>query len=224
MSYHINLCDISLNDYKTRLASADLLPSRMILKDNTDHHFSSLIKAGIDNLSDLVSAIGTKKKLQKFVMVNDFDVDYLTILIREVKSMIPKPTLLKDFPVLSDEIYQKLEKFGLKNSVQLYDRILTNDSRLSLAKETKINEHDLLVISHLTDLVRIRWVNHTFAYMLYLIDINTAKKVSEADYHYLHKAVNKLNEEKNFYRGRIGLHDFKLIVDSAQDLDYDIDL
>lgn len=222
MAYYINLRNISLVKYRTIITFADLVPSRMILKENTTTYFKAVEETGVANLEDLKTVIGTKKKLQKYARENQIDENYLTILIREVKSMQPKPIQIKDFPSVSNEIASKLENIGIKNSLQLYDRIITFENRQMLAYELNINEQEVLKLSCLTDLVRIRWVNHTFAAMLYEVNYNTAQKVASADYHQLHELVNDLNKKKNYYRGSIGLHDFKLVVVSAGDLDFDI--
>ncbi|MBI9108890.1 MAG: hypothetical protein JEZ04_19260 [Spirochaetales bacterium] len=43
--------------------------------------------------------------------------------------------------------------------------ILTADKRELLSKKTGIDKNEILKLTKLTDLSRIRWVNHTFAYI-----------------------------------------------------------
>jgi hypothetical protein len=66
-------------------------------------------------------------------------------------------------------------------------------------------------------------VNHTFAYVLLEAGYDTAEKVADADYQELYEKVKKLNEEREIYKGPIGVHDMKLCVDAAKDLTLDIE-
>jgi len=223
MAYYINLEKISLGSYKEVLKHADLVPSRMLLKENTDSHFNALDNAGIQNLEELVSTTKTKKKLLAFASENNINTNYLTILVREIKSLRPKPTNIQDFPSIDSDTVQKLRQIGIKNTLHIYDRILTSQSRYNLSKESGVDENIIIKLGCLADLTRIRWVNHTFSYMLYEINYTTAKQVANTDYHKLHELIKILNNNRNFYKGTIGLHDFQLIVECAQDLDFDID-
>ena len=48
-------------------------------------------------------------------------------------------------------------------------------------------------------------------------------EVSQADMGVMHKRINKINREKGFYKGQIGLHDFKLTIEAAEFLQQDIE-
>ena len=78
-------------------------------------------------------------------------------------------------------------------------------------------------LTKLTDLSRIRWVNHTFAFVLLEAGYDTVEKVANSDYKELYEKVKKLNEERNLYKGHIGLHDMKLCVEAAQDVSFEIE-
>lgn len=100
--------------------------------------------------------------------------------------------------------------------------MLTVKARIELTKQTGIDEIEILRLTKLTDLSRIRWVNHTFAYVLFESSYDTVEKVANADNSELYEKVRKLNEERKIYKGNVGLHDIKLCVDSAKTVSLDI--
>ncbi len=222
MGYYINLEKISLEEYKKILKSEDLLPGRMLLKENIDNNFELLEKQGIKNVAELLDSSKTKKKLQEFSLKSSLDENYLTILIREIKSYHQPPNKLADFPELSEEVISKLEGLAIKNTAQLFEEVLTHEQRTALAQQTGVDYKTILRLTKLTDLSRIRWVNHTFAFVLYEADYDTAKKVADANYEKLYETIKQLNEQRKIYKGSIGKHDMKLCVKAAKDLSPDI--
>ncbi len=218
MTYTIDLHNITLDDYQTVLQTADLLPSRRVLHENTEEIFSVLKAQGLATLADLQAALRTKSKLQQFAQKSGLDEEYLKILIREVNSLQPKPNQLADFPDTPAEVVEKLAALGIKNTLHLYDRVLTPADRAALAGEAGVDEGAILRLAKLTDLSRIRWVNHTFAYVLFEAGYDTSAKVAKADPAQLYKDVKALNEVREIYKGQIGLHDMALCVNAAKDV------
>ena len=223
MGYYIDLRNISIDKYKEILKSADLLPSRMILKNNIDDIFNIIKKQKIENVDELQRALRNKNKLQDFSKKSGIQEDYLKILIREVNSYRQSPNKIKDFPGISENVILKLENIGIKNTLQIFDKILTPQSRNEISSQIGISENEILKLAKLTDLSRIRWVNHTFAYVLLEAGYDTAEKVTDADYKELYEKVKKLNEEREIYKGHIGLHDMKLCVEAAKDVSLEIE-
>ena len=224
MGYYIDLKAIPIDEYKETLKASDLLPSRMLLKENIDDIFHTLRSHNLETVADIQSALKNKKKVQDFSNKTGIPEDYLKVLVREVNSTQPKPNKIKDFPGVTEEVALKLENLGIKNTLQLFEKILTSQSRAALASQTGIEADEIMRLARLTDLSRIRWVNHTFAYMLLEVGFDTAKKVAGADCTALHQSVNKLNKERGFYKGHsIGLHDIKLCVKAAQNVSEDIE-
>ena len=223
MAYSVALESIRLDAYQKTLKAADLVPSRMILKDNLATNFRALRKQHIANLAELRQALKSKDKLHDFAKHSGVAEDYLKILLREVNSTQRKPNKLKDFPDTPADVVAVLEQQGIKNTRQLFDKVLTPQQRKGLSKQTGISKKDILRLTKLTDLSRIRWVNHTFAYVLYELGYDTAEKVKKADYEVLYEEVNKLNEERQLYKAHIGLHDMKLTVEAANDVSHDIE-
>ena len=223
MGYYIDLENISIDQYKEILKLADLLPSRLILKDNIKINFDLIKNQNVQNVNELLKILKNKKKLQDFSKQSGLNENYLTILIREIKSYRQNPNKIKDFPSIADDMILKFENIGIKNTLQLFDKVLTSKSRLEIFKQTGINENEILKITKLSDLSRIRWVNHTFAYVLFEAKYDTVEKVANADYKDLYEIVKRLNEEKKIYKGHIGLHDMKLCVEAAKDVSLEIE-
>lgn len=223
MGYYINLKNISIDEYKEILKVSDLLPSRLILKDNIDSNFDLIKNQKVQNVDELLNMLKNKKKLQDFSKKSGIQEDYLKILIREVNSYRQSPNKIKDFPSITDDVVLKLENIGIKNALQLFDKILTSKSRVEISKQTGIDENEILKITKLTDLSRVRWVNHTFAYVLLEANYDTVEKVANADYNELYEILKQLNEERKLYKGHIGLHDMKLCVEAAKDVSLDIE-
>lgn len=223
MGFYIDLENISIDEYRVILKKADLLPSRMILKDEIDDKFDRLKRHQIKNVEELRLFLSNKKRLQSLSEQSGITVEYLTILIREVKSYRQKPCRILDFPEVSDSTLQSLNDLGIQNARQLYEHILTKENRSQLSHQTGISEDKVLRLARLVDLSRIRWVNHTFAYVLLEAGYDSSEKVARADHKELYETIKALNEKRHIYKGHIGLHDMKLTVQAAKDVPQDIE-
>ena len=223
MGYYIDLKNISIGKYRNILKSADLLPSRIILKDDIDGVFNIIKKQQIKNVDELQNALKNNNKVQDFSKKSGIPEDYLKILIREIKSYRQKPNNIKDFPGIAENVILQLKNYGIINTLQIFDKILTQQSRNEISNQTGISENEILKLAKLTDLSRIRWVNHTFAYVLLEAGYDTAEKIADADYKALYEKVKKLNEEREIYKAHIGLHDMKLCVEAAKDVSFEIE-
>ncbi len=222
MGYYIDLVKISMDEYRKTLLNADLLRSRAFLRDDIEQHFEQIKAQSISNLAELLERLKTKKKIESFVHETGLNENYITVLVRELKSNLPKPNKFVDFPILSSDIVSKLEKQGIKNTVQLFDYILSPTQRTEFSKKSDIDEATVLKLTQLTDLSRTRWVNHTFASMLYNTSCNTTEKLAKADYRVLYKEIAEVNVQKQMYKGNLGERDMKFCIDAAQIVPLDI--
>lgn len=222
MGYYIDLKKISIEKYKSILGSMDLLPSWKILENNIEENLERIQKLDIHNLDELTQAIKTKNKLQDFSQKSGLSVEYLTILRRVINGYIPKPNKFRDFPNIDERIVKKLEAINVKNTLQLYDKVLTLKQRTNLSNTTKISLEQLDRLARLTDLSRIKWVNHTFAYVLYESGFQSAEEVAKADYKEIYEKVKAVNLEQKIYKGTVGLNDMKRCVEAAKGLDFEI--
>ncbi|MBN2613435.1 MAG: DUF4332 domain-containing protein [Bacteroidales bacterium] len=223
MGYHINLESITLEDYKTKLETAYLPPSRMLLKDRLEERFGHFRKAGFKNLKELQLALKKKAKLLEMAKTGCLTEEYLVILLREINSMLPKPNKLSEFSGISPESIAKLEKAGIKDTEKLYGKVKTLKNRKELSSATGLSEDIITELAKLSDLSRIKWVGATFARMLYDVGIDTVEKATKADYEDSHEKINRLNRERNIYKGTIGLNDMKIFVNAAKDVILEIE-
>lgn len=190
-----------------------------------DERFGYFSTIGIKNVEELFRYLKKKGNIEKLSKDKGelFTEDYLKILLREVKSMLPLPNRLKDFADISEVTVQKLEQIGIKNTKKLYDRIVTPEKRKELEEETGISNSEIMKLTRLTDLSRIKYVGYTFAHMLLGVGIDTAEKAAEADPVELHEKINQINSEKGYYKGHIGLNDMKIFVEAARDIQLEVE-
>ncbi len=224
MGFYIDLTAISIDQFKRMLKSMDLFPSWKMLEENIDAYFDSIKDQGIINMDGLIFALKTKEKIKQFSEVSSIPENYLTVLNRVAKGYRQKSVMLKDFVWLDQSNIKNLENLGIKDTLKLYDKILTRINRIALSKEAGIDQSDLVTLAKLADLTRIRWVNHTFAWVLLSAGYDTTEKVAEADHLEMHETIKRLNEEKKIYNAHIGINDMKMVIDGANLLDFEIEL
>jgi len=215
-NYYINLNNYSLSDYAKELEHTELLPSRKIIQENTKERFSRLNKEGIKNLNDVITVLKSKDQVKAFTKKTSLPEEFLIILVREIKSFQPKPVKLNDLPAISKTTIKKLETLGVKNTKELFKFVTTEKNRQELSHKTGINSKEILELTKLTDVSRIKWVGANFARVLVDSSYDTVKKVAGADYKKLLEEINKINEDKKYYKGKLGLNDMKLCVLAAK--------
>lgn len=223
MGYYIDLAGITIDQYKKKLQKAYLPPSRVILRERSEERFAHFKKKGIKNLQELKKFLSRKENTEELSGLECFGGDYLKILLREINSTLPNPNKIADFPGISAVTASKLESIGIKNTLKLYDRVLTPESRKELANQTEISEEEIMELTRLTDISRIKWVGTTFARMLYDLGIDSIKKATAADAVDLHARINQLNKEKDIYRGHIALNDIRIFIEAAGEVPQDIE-
>lgn len=223
MGYYTDLEKITISDYRTKLQSAYLPPSRMALKDKLDERFGYFERVGITNVKELLQLLKKKDKCAELSQVDCFSGEYLIILLREINSTLPKPNKIADFKGMSKDTINLLALIGIKNTEKLYDKVLNNADRKKLAESTGIPERDILELTKLTDLSRIKWVGVTYAQMLYNLGLDTVEKVSKADPIDLHKSLNQYIKENSIFKGQIGLNDVKILIEASREIPLDIE-
>lgn len=214
--YYINLALIALDDYAVTLAETQLIPSRQFLKDDIDGRFAKLRAQGVKDLAGLVAALKTPAKIQSLAAASGLDAEYLTVLKREIASWAPKPVDLKDFPGVDANVVAALEKLGAKNTKSLFPLVKTKTARAELAAKTGIAPEKILELAKLTDVCRIQWVGAMFARLLVEVGCDSVAKSAQADYRELHAEIVKLNSEKEYFKGNIGIEDMKKFVQAAK--------
>lgn len=223
MAYYIDLEKITIEKYKKILKNANLIPSWMILKENIEQNLDEIKKQNILNLAELKLALKNKSKVQEFAGQSGLSEDYLIVLRRVINGYHPKPNKFKDIPEINKEVVDRLEILGVKDTLQLYDQVLTVQKRAELAAKSGMSKSEILRLTKLTDLSRVRWVNHTFAYVLLEAGYESAEMIAKADYNDMYEKITKLNKERQIYKGNIGANDMKLCIEAAQGLNFEIE-
>ncbi len=223
MGYYVDLRKITIEDYQKKLKYAYLPPSRMLLKEKLDERLGYFESIGIKNIKELILLLKKKDKFTELSKVNCLSADYLTILLRELNSSFPKPNKIADFIWISKNTIDKLAKAGIINTEKLYDKVLAKIDRQKLADSMGIDYTEILELTKLTDLSRIKWVGVTFAQMLYDLGLDTVEKVSKADPIDLHVRINQQIKEHNIFKGGIGINDVRILVETANELPLDIE-
>jgi hypothetical protein len=223
MGYSIDLSSITLENYREKLINGYLPPSRRLLTGNIEGCFGVFQQQGIRTVQELFKLLKNKNKFSELSKLAPLNESYLTILLREIGSMIPKPVRINEIKCLSTDTISKLGKVGLTDTLKLFNKVQTELDREALAKQTGIPVEELLTATKLTDLSRIRWVGATFAMMLLEIGFDTVEKVSKADYVILHEKINSLNKQKHYFKGQIGANDIRYCVEAAGELPFDIE-
>ncbi len=222
MGYHIELESITLEAYAEKLEVAWLPPSRRILQVKLAERFGYFQEAGIQNVKELQKLLKQPKYMEKFSELSLFRDGYLVILLREINSMLPKPNALKDFPGIPEDAAEKLAAIGIKDTKSLYNKVLTAQMRDELSAQCELPGDLVDELSSLADLSRIKWVSAIFARMLYDLGMKNVAEVAAADPVDLHRKVNELNSRRNYYKGKIGLNDMRILVAAAGDVQVEI--
>ncbi|MGF7117184.1 DUF4332 domain-containing protein [Methanobacterium oryzae] len=214
--YYINLEKYSLGKFKQELKESELLPSRKILKEQIDEKFKILEYNGIHNLQDLTLTLKTPQKTKEFAKKSNLSPDYLLILRREVNSNTPKPVNLEKFPGIEKDVLKKLNEIKIKNTAHLFKRIKTEEDRKELSAETGVNQNQILELTKLTDLSRVKWIGPVFARIFLDSGIDTVEKLSLAETTSLYKKLVEINNKKGYTKAKFIENDVKLCIDVSK--------
>jgi predicted flap endonuclease-1-like 5' DNA nuclease len=217
-SYHINLKEISLDQYKQTIKQTELIPSRRILKEQIDQRFERLQACGISNLDDLLSAAKNAKKIADLAKNTGLSEEYLTILRREVNALIPQPKNLRNFPGVEPTIVVKLEKRGIRNSKQLFLATRRKQERTQLAQAADIDPEKLLELVKLADLSRVYGVGPIFARLLFDGGADTVESLAQADSEQLFRELEHRYLEAGYSKADFKERDIRFCIRMARDL------
>jgi hypothetical protein len=205
-----------MNDLKKIFKTTHLIPSQKILLEEIDSRFKIIGSRKITNAEELLTALKTKSKIENFSKETEIPNKYLTVLNRTVKGFHPSPRKFKDFPGLDGKLVDKVEKLGIKTTVQLFDEIETAKKRKGFQKRLGATKEEILHLAKLTDLCRMRYVNGTFANLLVCSPYSTVILISRADPQEMLEELRGMNQNGEYYTGNFGLSDIQFLVDEAK--------
>lgn len=215
MSYYINANKVKLEDLMSRITESDLVPSRRKLLEDIEVNFDKLKKCGILTLADLRKSIKNPKNIVPLSEKTRIEIEYLTLLRREVESYFPKAYILSAFDWLEKNQITKLERKGYKNAALLYEAFEIPSKREEIIASTGLEKDFTDDIIALVDLTRIQWVSPIFSKVLHEAGYNSAKSIAEANVEELYKAVERINKEGRYFKGKIGIRDIARLIKSA---------
>jgi hypothetical protein len=214
--YHINLQEFSLNTFKNELSQADLIPSRQILQEQMGERFKILEKNGVQNLQDLSNFLKTPKKAKEFAKKSGLPQDYVLILRREVNSYQPQPVNLDKFPGIKGSTINKLNEAGIKNTAHFFTRVKTAAARNELATETGIDEKEILELTKLTDLSRVKWIGPIFARIFLDAGVDNVEKLSSSSAKDIYPKLVAINGIKAYTRAKFLETDVRLCINVSR--------
>ncbi len=213
--YHLNLEKYSLEKFKHNLESREMIPSRVILKDDLEARFKKLGRSGITNLKELTDRLTTKPKIEAFAETTGLSIEYLTLLNREAKSYRPSPVRLDKFPGISPDVVKRLDAEGLKNSRHLLKEAGDHEDRTRLSQTTDIPMGIINELLGLSDLARAYGIGPVFARLLYDVGIHSIKEFTSKTA----EEIIRIYEEKEQKKADFGINEIQFSLVMAKDLD-----
>ncbi len=213
--YYIDSEKYSLDKFHSSLESRELIPSRQLLKQNLKDYFDLLRLSGINNLSDLLTILGSKSKLTAFAKKTSIPIDYLTLLRREANSYFPTPIKLSRFIDVNNSIVLKLEEHGITSSKKLFELAADKDQLAAFLNASGLSQADLSELISLTDLSRLYGVGPSFAGMLYEAGITSVQTITK----YSGEQIRAMYEEKTQRRADFTSRDIDFTLEIARELE-----
>lgn len=208
ISYMPDLSKIALDEYKKELRNGRLLPSRKPLLENIDEKFSALEKEGYSNLANFKKGLDNKKKFDEMVKKTGLSINYLKLLKREVGNVLPVPIKFSEIPNIFEKIIKKLTDLNITDTEILFPYIVNNQSRKEFLKKSGLNDDEVMWLTKIVDVSRIKWVGPKLAKLIVETKFDTVEKLASAK---PFEALDALNEAKQTYKeydGPLGINDF----------------
>jgi hypothetical protein len=163
-----------------------------------------------------MDALKTPKKAREFAAKTRLPEDYLLVLRREVMSLKPGLVNLDKFPGVDPGTIKKLKETGIKTTLHLFERVKTLQSRRKLAHKLEVEPEDILELTKLTDLSRVKWVGPVFARMFLDSGTDTVEKLSQAESPSFYEQLVKINQEKEYTKAHFVETDLDLCINFAR--------
>lgn len=216
--YGLDLTSISLDDFQQTLETDALLPSRMMLREHITEHFAALRTADITHVQGVIDALSTKAKIAKFAQASGIPEDYLILLRRQARSLIPTPVPLADIPGVDQAAVKQLAAQGIRHTQHLFERTQTPSERDLLALATDIPSETLLDLVRMADIARAGWVGPVFLRLLFESGINSLSELAHADAETLYRETCAVNAARQYTKAGYSVKDIAACIAVAQSL------
>ena len=200
MPYSMDVSRLSLPEYRELLKTQNLLPGRRILWENIDVNFDRMSREGIADIAQLKKRLATLEKITALAAATGIPTEYLTILKREAGSLEQKPVPIASFPGLAEATISGLNEKGIKTSKEYYESGLVDFAELFC----------------LCDLVRINGVGAVAARAFYEAGYRSVTDVANAGAADMHQKVSAVNDQKGYYKAKLGVKDMQFCIDFAR--------
>ena len=217
-SYSLNTKNFPIDKFREILKTKNILPGRVLLKEQIDQRFDLLKSMNIQTLFDLLDALKSKSKIEKLAEKPGLSVEYLTLLRREANSYLPIPVKLTDLPYTDETVVEKLEAIGFKDSRKFFNHAASKTERTKLAQIHQLSIEALNELLSLCDLIRITGVGPVFARIIYDSGIHSVKEFLSYPVHDLHKKLTITNEEKKLTKVKFALNDIEYCTELGKEL------
>ncbi len=204
-----DLSKIGLDDFQNELKTGRLLPSRMPLLTDIESNFSIIQKKGINNADRLREELKSSERLGKLAEETGISEDYLKLLKREVNNLLPTPIKFVDVPNISDEIIKQLNELDIVDTENLFPYVKDPENRQKLKNLSGISMADILWLTKLVDVSRIKWVGPKLARLIVDTEYDTVEKLSHADPEMVLHAFDEAKSKHKAYQGALGIDDIK---------------
>jgi hypothetical protein len=199
MPYNLDLSALSVPQYKELLKQQNLLPGRRMLLQDIDHNFDVIGKQGIVNMAHLKKQLSAPKRLASFAATTGISEEYLVLLKREIGSLEQKPVPIASFPGMDRAEVARLKSMSITTSKDYYEGAPSVSDELSC----------------LCDLVRINGVGAVAAKVFYEAGYRSVAEIACADAGVMLERVSEVNDEKHYYKARLGVKDMQFCIDFA---------
>jgi hypothetical protein len=213
--YRINPELISLEQFKQLTWSRKMLPGRVALQEQMDERFGVLKRSGIGHMGDLLKILGSKSKIENYSAQSGLSIDYLVVLKREAGSYLARPFPLSDFPGIPFEYVELLKTWGIKNTKDLFEQVLSDLQQGELAAQTGIPVYRLKELHSLCDLSRITGVGGIFARVIYEAGIRSTLEFSKTEAPSQLKNYRAVMEKNGNTAGNLGEEDILYAIKYA---------
>jgi len=221
--YSIELNKISLDEFEQILTSVDLLPGRRILLNHLAEVIERLKQKGVFHLEALRKLLQNKRQYPELAETLSVSMDYLVVLNREINGYMSKPNPLSELDVFSDTELEKLQKAGIKSTKDFYEQCLSKTARQELSARLSLPAEQIILALELSDLLRMNGVGPVYARILREMGIKSVSDYECQDSAEILEKYQKVNEEKQYIKVKLGIKDVEYCKRFCRKLDRDIE-